>query len=315
MGQIWYEQIIQNPELIGKISSILPALANFFTQFSPAKTIVGMSAKRALPKVTSKPLCKALHSNLHSKTDSLEYKPLNLPNKIAYFHGCFANFYSVEDEGLAVINLLERNGIKVMLPKQRCCGGPKIANGNLEAVYDDVRYNINQLSRIISEGYSLITSCPTCCLILKEDYPYLMNTEEAKLVAQNTYDIHQFLWNLFTTKRLKTDFKPLNKKVIYHQPCHLTAIGIDDLPVKLLNLIPEIDILHIEDSCCGMGGTFGLKKERFELSMEIGDRLFQQIKDINPDVVITPCAGCKMQIEQGAKIKVYHPINIIYLQS
>lgn len=314
MGQIWYEQIIQNPKLIGEISSISTHFTNFFTQSKYGKlileTTLGISAKRTIPQIAHRPLSKTkvLHS---TRNNSSKDKPLSVSNKIAYFHGCFANFYSIEDEGIPVIRILESNGIKVILPKQRCCGGPKIANGNLGGVYEDVRYNIKHLSMIISEGYEVVTSCPTCCLVLKQDYPYLMNTEESKLVAQNTSDIHQFLWRLFTNKRLNINFKPLNKHLIYHQPCHLTAIGINDLPVKLLNLIPEINLLQIDDSCCGMGGTFGLREERFELSMRIGKHLFQQIKDINPDGVITPCSACKIQIEQETKIKVYHPIKLL----
>jgi len=306
IGQSWSEEIIQNPKLSAYISSAFPKLSNFFTQLKPVKFILestlGISAKRTLPKIAT----KSLH-----KQDIITKLSTQKNIKVAYFHGCFANFYSVEDEGLRVVRVLERNGIEVMLPDQECCGGPKITAGNLDAAYKNIRYNIKSLSMAISDGYQVVTSCPTCCLVLKEDYPYLMNTQEANLIAQNTYDIHQFLWMLFTTKKLNIDFKPLNKKVIYHQPCHLTAIGVNDnLPVKLLNLIPEITILKIEDSCCGMGGIFGLKKEGVELSMKIGERLFQQIKDINPDAVITPCAACKMQIEQKTNIMVYHPIRL-----
>jgi len=303
MGQIWSEQIIQNPELIGKISSILPDLTNLLTQSKPGKIILestlGLSAKRTLPQISPQPLSKQCQLGNQKEI------------KIAYFYGCFANFYSVEDEGLSVINILEHNNIEVILPKQRCCGGPKIAGGNREAVYEDMRYNIKHLARAISSGYQVVTSCPTCSLTLKVDYPYLITTQEANLVAQNTSDIHQFLWMLFTNNRLNTDFKPLNKKLIYHQPCHLSSLGINEIPVKLLKLIPEINLVEIEDSCCGMGGIFGLKKERFEFSMKIGEELFQQIKDAQPDAVITPCAACKMQIEQGTNISVYQPIKLL----
>jgi len=303
MGQMWYEQIIQEPKLLGKISSILPRLTNLLTQSKIGKIILeatlGLSAKRILPKISPQPLTKQRQRKNQKEI------------KIAYFYGCFANFYSVEDEGLPVITILEHNGIEVILPEQRCCGGPKITEGNLEAVYEDIRYNIKHLSQAILSGYQVVTTCPTCCLILKVDYPYLMKTHESNLVAQNTSDIHEFLWRLFTTKRLNTDFKPLSKKLIYHHPCHLSAIGIKDLPVKLLQLIPEINLVEIEDSCCGMGGILGLKKERFEWSMKIGEGLFQQIKNTNPNAVITPCAACKMQIEQATNIKVYHPIKIL----
>ncbi len=322
MGQIVPEQIIQNPRLLSHISSVLPHFTNLFNQSKFGKTILeatlGLSAKRNLPQISPKPLTtyKPLSSpkKIQPLTFSLQPSAFNL--KIAYFHGCFANFYSVEDEGAMVIKILERNGIEVILPGQRCCGAPKIAGGNIDAAYEDIRYNIKSLSQTIYAGYHVVTSCPTCGLMLKKDYPCLMDSETTNLIAQNTSDIHQFLWGLFTTGRLDTDFKPLpgkpvNKRFIYHQPCHLTAMGEDTPIVQLLKLIPNISLLELEDSCCGLGGIFGLKKERFELSMQIGENLFQQIKDINPDGVVTPCAGCKMQIEQATNLNVYHPIKLI----
>ncbi|MFH1562180.1 MAG: anaerobic glycerol-3-phosphate dehydrogenase subunit C [Nitrospirota bacterium] len=309
MGQIGLEQIIQNPKFIGQISFLFPAFTKLLTQSNPGKAILEItlriSAKRNLPQISSKPL-SAYNQNLMNKNSQ---SPIQNP-KIAYFHGCFANFYSVDDEGLMVIKILERNEIEVILPNQRCCGGPKIAGGNIDAVYEDIRYNIKYLSEAISSGYHVVTSCPTCGLMLKKDYPRIMNTEATNLIAQNTSDIHQFLWMLFTSGRLNTNFKPLNSRLVYHQPCHLTAMGENGITVKLLKLIPNISLLEIEDSCCGMGGTYGLKKERFELSMKIGENLFQQIKDINPDGVVTSCAGCKMQIEQGTNINVYQPIKL-----
>ncbi|MDI6735066.1 MAG: anaerobic glycerol-3-phosphate dehydrogenase subunit C [bacterium] len=323
MGQIVPEQIIQNPQLLLSISSLMPHFTNLFNRSKFGKAVLeatlGLSTKRDLPQISPKPLTT--------------YKSLSAPKeiKIAYFHGCFANFYSVEDEGLMVIKILERHGVEVILPRQRCCGAPKIAGGNLDAAYENIKYNIEYLSKAISAGYHVVTSCPTCGLMLKKDYPRIMDIPATHLIAQNTSDIHQFLWRLFTNGRLNTDFKPLpgkpvpskpvpgktvNKQFIYHQPCHLTAtrqacLGEDTLTVQLLKLIPNISLLEIEDSCCGLGGTFGLKKERFELSMKIGENLFQQIKDSNPDGVITSCAGCKMQIEQATNINVYHPIELL----
>ena len=60
-----------------------------------------------------------------------------------------------------------------------------------------------------------------------------------------------------------------------------------------------------------MGGTFGGKQKNYAFSMEIGQDLFEGIKEAAPDMVITDCPGCKLQIEQGTGLVVAHPIHIV----
>jgi Fe-S oxidoreductase len=45
--------------------------------------------------------------------------------------------------------------------------------------------------------------------------------------------------------------------------------------------------------------------------MEIGQALFEGIAESAPDLVITECPGCELQIRQGTRLKVTHPISII----
>ncbi|PIW13585.1 MAG: anaerobic glycerol-3-phosphate dehydrogenase subunit C, partial [Armatimonadetes bacterium CG17_big_fil_post_rev_8_21_14_2_50_66_6] len=44
-------------------------------------------------------------------------------------------------------------------------------------------------------------------------------------------------------------------------------------------------MIEIEDSCCGIAGTFGMKKENFALSMEMGAPLFEAIASARVDCV------------------------------
>jgi len=60
-----------------------------------------------------------------------------------------------------------------------------------------------------------------------------------------------------------------------------------------------------------MAGTFGLKRRNFDLSIEIGRPLFEEIRRASPDVVVTGCGTCKIQLEQGTGLEVRHPIWLI----
>ena len=66
-------------------------------------------------------------------------------------------------------------------------------------------------------------------------------------------------------------------KVGYHNPCHLKALGVTREPADLSRLIPGVQVQVFSDQCCGIAGTFGLKKKNYDLSMTIGKKLFNEI--------------------------------------
>jgi len=62
---------------------------------------------------------------------------------------------------------------------------------------------------------------------------------------------------------------------------------------------------------CGLAGTFGLKKENYDLSMQIGEHLFEEIRKSGVDRVVTSCGSCTIQIAQGTGLSVVHPLTLL----
>ena len=60
-----------------------------------------------------------------------------------------------------------------------------------------------------------------------------------------------------------------------------------------------------------MGGTFGFKKEKYEISQEIGRDLAEAIDRLRPEIVLSDCEGCRMQIRHLTGLKVLHPVQIL----
>ena len=103
----------------------------------------------------------------------------------------------------------------------------------------------------------------------------------------------------------------LHLKIAYHDPCHLKTQKNKYGPKDLLKLIPGMELVNIKDSCCGIAGTFGMKKENFDLSMEIGSKLFEEIKNADPQYAVSGCGTCQIQINQGTGLEVLHPMNLL----
>lgn len=230
--------------------------------------------------------------------------------KVAYYSGCFANYYDPQ-VGEATIKVLHKNGIEVIVPDQVCCGLPMMAKGNTKGAYKNIAFNTKVLSRLVSDGYALITTCSSCSLFLKQDYPRLLGSEPAKQVSQNLYHITEYLLKLHEIGQLNTDFRLISQTVFYHTPCHLRAQEIDSPTVRMLQLIPGITIKKISEECCGMGGAYGYEKVNYELSKEIAGKLYSEIEENPTDRIVTDCGGCRLQIEAGTGLKVDHPMILL----
>jgi len=212
--------------------------------------------------------------------------------------------------GRATVLVLEKNGIHTVFPKQSCCGVPALFYADLRFFMRQAAANVHSLAQ---EDCDVVTACTSCALAIKHDYPQWLRTEEAKVVAARTYDVMEFLTTIQTARRLDTDLHRVDLRLFYHAPCHLKALGgeLIERRLALLKCVPGISLTWIDRGCCGLSGTFGMKRINYAMSMAIGRPLFEEIERVAPDVVVTECPACKMQIEQGTGATVLHPIQIL----
>ena len=267
------------------------------------EALTGLDRRRRLPPFQRKTLRKWM-----------EDRPrLHRDKQVAYFLSCYSNFNDPEGDGRATVEVLEHNGFEVLLPDFRCCGVARLSSGAVNAVSEDVRSNVRMLAGLSAKGIPVVFSEPSCALAVKMEYPRIAESEEALKAGRNCYDIHEFLMQLYKKGELDTRFARMDLSVGYHNPCHLRALGITSEPADLLRLIPGVEVKVYSDQCCGIAGTFGLKKKNYELSMAIGQKLFKEIAASKVDEVVTSCGACSMQILQGTRRKAVTPVALLAL--
>jgi FAD/FMN-containing dehydrogenase/Fe-S oxidoreductase len=247
----------------------------------------------------------------HARLGALPPRDVPLTHRVAYFAGCFARFHDPEGEAEATVKVLEANGIEVVVPEQRCCGIALITMGAERSVRADAERNVATLLQLVDRGFTIVASAPSCGLALIEDYPRILGTGDARRVAGRTLDIHQYLWRLYLRGQLRTDFRAVPISVVYHNACHSVAQGIAEEPIRLLQLIPGVEVRPIEDSCCGIAGTYGMRAENYDRAMAIGDPLFREIDRTRAQAILTGCGTCNIQIAGGVRRPVVHPMAIL----
>ena len=234
---------------------------------------------------------------------------MGVDRKIIYFAGCFANYYN---PGIAasLAAVFERNGIEVIFPATRCCGMPQMANGNIKGAGKNFLLNVSRLAEAAASGYDILTTCPSCNMMLRTEGLPFFDSEEARFVSRRVYDACEYLLNLYRSGGFKGTFGSLPLRIYYHNPCHLKVQNID-AAVTLMQMVPRLQLAGVNTACCGMGGSYGMKSQNYRRSIGIAEKVWADVRQARPDIVVTDCGGCGLQINAGTGVQVMHPVIIL----
>jgi len=299
------EKILGATKQVSEISSLFSPFSNMFLSMGLFRTLlsklIGIHPKRKMQKF--------VRGSLQNKT--FPYRMEADSDEVVYFAGCHAHYSDPKGELKSTMLLLEKLGVKATLPEWRCCGAANLSLGQREAARADAEQNVELLLPYVRRGLKIITSSGSCGYALKYELPELIETNEASEVAASVTDLYEYLGELDRRNAFKGDWKPVEMRVVYHQPCQHRAQKTGYDIAELLQKIPGIELSPIEKVCCGIAGTFGYKQENFDLSMMMGEPLFKQIRELSPDYVLTGTGTCQVQIHQGTDIPAIHPVTIL----
>ena len=229
--------------------------------------------------------------------------------RVALFSSCLVDYHTAE-VGRATVEVLEKNGVEVVRPEQECCGMPFFDTGDIPSILKKARANLSALKPWVDKGYDVIVPVPSCSLMLKREYPHLMPTEEAKLVAGRTFDVCEYLMKLKKQGKLDTNFPNRPGKIAYQIPCHLRDQNIGFKSRELMELTgAQVEVI---ERCSGHDGTWGVKVEFFDLSMKIAGKAVREVEAVQADLVVSDCPLSGVQLTQaGGGKPTLHPIEVI----
>ena len=304
-------RVLGRNELLGKVGSIAPSLANF-SLHNPvsrvvAEKVMGIAREAPLPRWST-------DGTFVDWWNSREDQRLQSDKKVVYFHGC-ATMYYEPFIGRAAVAVFEHNGYEVIVPPQNCCGLPMLSNGEFKAAEKLYDNNLRKLGPYAGDGFDIVGTSTSCTLTLKEEAPELLDRhgEDALALKMAVWDICEWLRELHEAGELRTDFERIDMVLPYHAPCQYRAHRVGKPAMEILSLIPGIDLRESEARCCGIAGTYGYKVEKYQISMEVGEELFSFVREQGDEVEITACDSetCRWQLEHGTDLPSRHPIEIL----
>jgi FAD/FMN-containing dehydrogenase/Fe-S oxidoreductase len=229
--------------------------------------------------------------------------------KIVYFPGCYANYHSRGGELQSTLKVLSAMGYSVKLVEDGCCGIARLTIGDLEGFRERAADLVKKLAVAARENSEIVFSSPSCLMCVREEFPRYLEDEKARKISSQAVDILELLDGESVSVINDNQGVEDVEDVILQIPCHLKSNGTDQAFISIMKKLPGVRVSGVSNHCCGLAGTFGFRKERFDDSMKIGSFLFNDLEKRSGCQVVTPCGACKMQIEQGTGSKVTHPVQ------
>lgn len=223
--------------------------------------------------------------------------------EVLFWVGCAGSFDArAQKITVAFSKILNECGIEfaILGNEENCTGDPARRAGN-EFVFQMLALqNIQTLN--MYEVKKIVTACPHCFNILKNEYPALGGSYE---VVHHT----QFLQQLINEGRLKLQgggvFK--GKRITYHDSCYLgRANDVYEAPRSVLEAL-DSDLVELKRSranglCCGAGGAQMFKEDE-PGNKRINIERSEEVIASNANIVAANCPFCITMLQDGMKAK------------
>ncbi|HOK09596.1 MAG TPA: FAD-linked oxidase C-terminal domain-containing protein [Candidatus Hydrogenedens sp.] len=300
--------LLSHIDTLGKLATLTPTIVNYSLKTKWIRKILeqltGIVSERPLPKYATEPFHKWFYKKYQGWTTEKGKR-----GTIILWDDCFTKYHEPEI-GKSAVNVLTSVGYQVeILPNHSCCGRPAFSVGNLEYAHKKGEHNLNLLSE---RTETIVFLEPSCFSMFYEDYKEL-NLEKAKSVGKRSILIEEFLNNLLEDEpHCLPIVNGKSVQVALHVHCHAKSTrGVDPM-TRAFSLIPNIQVQQLTSACCGMAGAYGIMKDTYSLSLEVGEQLKHQI-EILPDKtqIVASGTSCRQQISYLTNREVKHFIQLI----
>jgi FAD/FMN-containing dehydrogenase/Fe-S oxidoreductase len=295
---------------LARVGSALAPLSNWIARSAPHRwlleRVAGIDRRRPLPQFAAQSFERWFGRRQPEGNGER--------GEVVLFHDTF-NTYQTPSVAIAATRLLENLGYRVVLADRGCCGRPMISKGMLDEARTAAADNVGRLAGAAGQGRPIVGLEPSCLLTLRDEYPELLRSEAARVVARQSFLLEEFLRKelaaghpLFARARGAT-----GRQVLLHGHCHQKAL-VGTAPTVAVLKAAGYQVTEVDAGCCGMAGSFGFEAEHYELSVKIAERrLAPAVRAAGADVAVcAPGISCRQQVEHTTGRTAKHPAELLW---
>ena len=224
------------------------------------------------------------------------------------------NNYFHPSTARAAVEVLEAAGYRVLIPRAHlCCGRPLYDFGLLDRAQSLLLEILDTLEPEIEAGIPIIGLEPSCVAVFRDELLNLFPKDaRAQKLSRQTFLLSEFL-----ERELNSAIAPLpqlNRKALLHGHCHHKSIMKMSAEESLLRRL-GVDFQSPAPGCCGMAGSFGFERDKYEISVAIGElELLPAVRSAPADwLIIADGFSCREQIAQMTDRRALHLAEVLQM--
>jgi FAD/FMN-containing dehydrogenase/Fe-S oxidoreductase len=315
-----------NVDLWARAASVAPGLANLTTQLpflrDLAKLAAGIPKERSIPAFAPESF-KSWFRRSRAKSgkgtaSAVPNRPLGsgalapegIP-RVLLWADTFNNYF-LPATAIAAVEVLETAGFEVVVPRANlCCGRPLYDFGMLDRAQALLLQILDELSPALEAGIPIVGLEPSCVAVFRDELlNFFPHDERAHALARQTFLFSEFL----ETYAKHVPLPRLERKALLHGHCHHKSIMKMTAEESVLGRM-GIDFQTPAPGCCGMAGSFGFERAKYEISMAIGElELLPAVRRAPADwLIIADGFSCREQIAQGSPRRALHLAEVLQM--
>ncbi len=313
------KQFFGNYASFVKLGSAFSPFSNRVSRLKPVagllESLAGMSRQRKAPPFQRKTFKKqfeqwaAEHPSQEDGDGAL----------VLVFADIYTNYLHPES-GMATVKVLHALGARVAVSAVLPEGRAALSQGMIETAATRARRVAAYLSQKIDEGWTVVVPEPSVLALFRRDYKNLLKDSALfEKIQRHSLAAAEYAAQLLQKRGEKPEVWfdasrfPQGTRIFLHSHCQRKSLK-PQLDIQDILRVAGFDVVQSQVECCGMAGSFGYKKQFYEISVRIGEELFRQIREADGQqerILVASGISCRHQIEDGVGRHVFHPMEIL----
>ncbi|MFA9501718.1 LUD domain-containing protein [Natrinema sp. H-ect1] len=233
----------------------------------------------------------------------------DLEREVVLYPDVYTNYVDVE-RGKAAVETLEALGVPVRVPDLPESGRAALSQGMIATADEQASRLYAAVAEDLDADRDVVVVEPSDLAAMHREYERLLPETSFERLRENSYEICEYVYGLLENGADPSALSTGDgaEPIAYHSHCQQRTLALEAPTVAVLEQCGYAPTTS-DAECCGMAGSFGYKREYYELSVDVGERLATQVEDV--ETVVASGTSCGDQLETLLEREVPHPIELL----
>ncbi|MFC4360395.1 LUD domain-containing protein [Halobium salinum] len=301
-----------NFETAAKLGSATAPLSNWLAKSGPVRAgmerALGIDRRRDLPRFereTFRDWFEARGGALVSADEATR--------EAVVYPDLYTNYVRPE-RGRAAVRVLEALSVRVQVPDVPSSGRAPLSQGMVATADAKASRVFGALAEHLDAGRDVVVVEPSDLAMFRREYEKFLPEASHERLSENSYEVVEYVFGLLENGG---DAEALagpdadDPGVAYHSHCQQRTLGAAAHTEAVLDRL-GYDVVLSEAECCGMAGSFGYKRDYYELSMAVGEELATEFGGAHEGRrVVASGTSCLDQLDDLLERKPAHPVELL----